>query len=122
MTRRYTFPRSHRLGGRKAFGAVFDGKVRESRGPLSALAIPNGLDRLRVGIAIGRAVGNAAKRNRIKRLLRESVRLTQHDLPSGYDVVIVVRPHRPLALEGYQELVRGLLAKLHNRYDEAAKP
>ena len=38
-----------------------------------------------------------SSRNRIRRLIRESFRLLQHDLPRGYDFVVTLRPHEPLA-------------------------
>ena len=111
--RRHTYPKSHRLGGRLQFSAVFDAKVRESRGPLNVYALPNDLGHPRLGISIGRRVGTAPRRNRIKRLLRESFRLMQHDLPRGYDFVVVVRPHEPLMLADYQRLMSGMFVKLH---------
>jgi ribonuclease P protein component len=89
--------------------------VRESRGPLSVWAVTNDLAYSRLGISIGRIVGNAVRRNRIKRLLRESFRLMQHDLPRGYDLVILVRPHEPLILADYQRLLAHLLLKIHTR-------
>jgi ribonuclease P protein component len=112
---RHTFPRSHRLGGRYEFSAVFDYKTRESRGPLTLYARPNDHGHCRLGISISRKVGTAVRRNRIKRLLRESFRLMQHDLPVGYDLVIVVRPHEPLILADYQRLLSALALKLHQR-------
>jgi ribonuclease P protein component len=113
----HSYPKSHRLGGRLEFAAVFDAKVRESRGPLTAYALPNDLGHPRLGISIGRRVGTAPKRNRIKRLLRESFRLMQHDLPRGYDLVIVVRPHAPLMLADYQRLMSALAVKLHQAWE-----
>src|SRR5262245_4284318 len=113
---RYTFPRTRRLGGRGTFKAIRDGGARESRGPLIVWAIPNKLGHCRMGISIGRVVGNAARRNRIKRLLRESFRLLQHDLPSGYDLVVAVRPHEPLILAEYQRLLSHLLLKAHRKF------
>src|SRR5262245_34502932 len=74
-TRRNTFPRSHRLGGRGTFKAIRDTGVRESRGPLTCWAVPNELRHSRLGISIGRVVGTAVRRNRIKRMLREAFRL-----------------------------------------------
>jgi len=118
VEKRYTFPPTRRLGGKVAFSRVFDAKVRESRGPLMAYARPNDLGHARFGITISRKVGTAARRNRIKRLLRESFRLLQHDLPRGYDLVIVVRPHEPLLLADYQRLVSAIFVKLHRRWDE----
>jgi len=114
--RRHTYPKSHRLGGRLQFAAVFDAKVRESRGPLQVYALPNELGHPRLGISIGRRVGTAPRRNRIKRLLRESFRLMQHDLPRGYDFVVVVRPHDPLMLADYQRLMSGTFVKLHQAW------
>lgn len=111
----YTFPRSHRLSGKLAFASVFDLKVKETRGPLAVYAKPNGLKHPRLGISISRRVGTAPKRNRIKRLIRESFRLMQHDLPTGYDFVVVVRPHATQMLADYQRLLSGLLLKLHRR-------
>ena len=80
---RATFPRSHRLGGRLAFAAVFETRVRQSRGPLTVYAQPNTLGHPRIGISIGRRVGIAVQRNRIKRLLREAYRLSRCDLDAG---------------------------------------
>ena len=115
-TARYTYPRSRRLGGRLQFAAVFDAKVRESRGPLQCYALPNDLGHPRLGISISRRVGTAPKRNRIKRLLRESFRLMQHDLPRGYDLVVVVRPHETQMLADYQRLLSGLFVRLHQTW------
>ena len=43
---------------------------------------------LRVGFTVGRALGGAVQRNRIKRRLREAVRLTRPLRGPGADVVI----------------------------------
>jgi ribonuclease P protein component len=116
----YTFPSSHRLHGPAAFAAVYDGKVRESRGPLTIYARLNDLPHARLGLSVPRHVGTAVRRNRIKRLLRESFRLMQHDLPRGYDLVVVVRPHEPLILAEYQKLMSALVLKLHRRISPSA--
>ena len=110
-----TFPKSHRLSGKLAFAAVFEAKIRDTRGPLLIYAKPNDLGHSRLGLSVSRTVGGAPKRNRIKRLLRESFRLMQHDLPRGYDIVIVVRAHKPMILAEYQRSLSGAIVKLHNR-------
>lgn len=109
----YTYPRSRRLGGRGTFKTIRDTGIRETRGPLTVWAIPNELGHSRIGISIGRPVGNAVRRNRIKRLLREAFRLMQHDLPRGYDVVIGVRRHEPLILAEYQKLLTSMFVRVH---------
>jgi ribonuclease P protein component len=120
--RRYTFPRSCRLGGRHEFSAVFEARTRESRGPLTVYAKANALGHGRLGISISRKVGTAVRRNRIKRLLREAFRLMQHDLPGGYDLVVVVRPHEPLILADYQRLMSGMAVKLHRKLSPGLQP
>ena len=111
--RLHAFPRTRRLGGKVAFARVFDARVREHRGPLTVYAAPNALPHPRIGISISRKVGIAPKRNRIKRLLREAFRLSQSDLPAGYDLVVVVRPHETLALADYQKLLIAMATRLH---------
>ena len=116
MPARLTFPKSHRLRSRNDFNAVYDAKVRETRGPLTVYGRPNGLPHNRIGISTSRKVGIAARRNRIRRLLRESFRQLQHELPAGYDLLVIVRAHEPLALAEYQQMVTTILTKLDGRW------
>src|SRR5690349_11401376 len=85
MERGYTFPKSLHLRKPAEFAAVYDAKVRESRGPLLIYSMPNTLGHPRIGLSTSRKVGTAPRRNRIRRMLREAFRLMQHDLPTGYD-------------------------------------
>jgi ribonuclease P protein component len=118
---RYTFPKSLRLHTREEFAGVYDARVRESRGPLMIYARPNSLAHPRLGLSTSRKVGNAARRNRIRRLLRESFRHLQHDLPAGYDLLIVIRAHEPLKREEYQALIATIVAKLHSVWERREK-
>jgi ribonuclease P protein component len=52
---------------------------------------PNDFDCCRLGLTVSKSVGNAVKRNRVKRHLREFFRLHKHKLPRPYDLVIVAK-------------------------------
>ena len=122
-TDRHNLPKSHHLRSPREFDAVYASKTRESRGPVMVYAMPNALGHPRLGMSVSRKVGVAVRRNRIRRRLREAFRLMQHDLPGGYDFVVVVRPHQPLPLAEYQRALSGAAVKLHNvwrRRGEAA--
>ena len=66
----------------------------------------------RVGVAAGRTVGNAVKRNRAKRLLRAAMGALLTSVRPGWDMVLIARP--PLAASNCDE-VRAVLVALLRR-------
>ncbi|MBW2028359.1 MAG: ribonuclease P protein component [Deltaproteobacteria bacterium] len=66
----------------------------------------NGLDVTRLGITVGRRVGNAVRRNRIKRLVREVFRLHKAGFPKGYDLIVTAK--RGAADLGFRDVEREL--------------
>lgn len=112
-SRGHGFSRRMRLVFSRQFDEVYLNGKKRLTGPFMVHALPNDLDHPRLGLSVPRQVGNAARRNRIKRLLREAFRLMQSDLPHGYDLVITVRNHEPLSLAEYQSILSKSSRSLH---------
>jgi ribonuclease P protein component len=81
---------SQRLTKQSDFATVYR-KGRAFAHPLVALRLlPNQLPYTRFGFAVGKTVGKAVVRNRVKRRLREGTRTLP--VRPGWDIVIIARP------------------------------
>ncbi len=60
----------------------------------------NEIEALRIGVVAGRTVGNAVRRNRAKRLLREAILPYLTMIPPGWDILLIAR--KPLAAASFQ--------------------
>lgn len=86
-----TFPRELRLLAPVQFKAVFEQPFRASTPQLTLLSRQNTLGFARLGLTVAKKhLKRAHERNRIKRIVRESFRLKQHQLPC-YDFVFVAK-------------------------------
>lgn len=87
----YGFPKAFRLTAPADFRLVFERAVRSSDMWFTVLARPNGRDHARLGLTLSRKqIRGAVKRNRIKRVIRESFRLCCRHL-GGFDYVVMAR-------------------------------
>lgn len=93
----FIFPSSRRIRKRSEYDIVFEGGSKISGKFLLAFvqASPEGS---RVGLVVSRKWGNAVRRNRIKRLMREAFRLSADSFRVPVEIVLLPR-HMPKAVK-----------------------
>ncbi|MGH7474016.1 MAG: ribonuclease P protein component [Candidatus Methylomirabilales bacterium] len=124
------FSRADRIRATKEFREVIRGGEKVSGRGVSVFVYRRGRPGQRLGLAVASRLGGAVARNRIKRRLREYVRLHRAKMADGLDLVVVV--HRDLSggdAETFREIVAdlfrraGLLRDLPPHYaEESARP
>jgi ribonuclease P protein component len=93
--KRFSFPKKKRLVSNSQFKAVMARSRRLSNGGLTLYMARNGCEYSRLGVSVGKSSGNAVVRNRFKRLIREAFRQNQHQIPAGFDYVLMISPRWP---------------------------
>ncbi|HEX2579363.1 MAG TPA: ribonuclease P protein component [Rhabdochlamydiaceae bacterium] len=97
------FPKSRRLRSRDEFRRIKKyGKKMTGHVLIFDVLIEKFPYRL-LGISVSKRFGNAIRRNRFKRLIREAFRLQQYRLPLG--LVIHVSPRPNAAMPTFQEVL-----------------
>ena len=80
---------------------------KSNASPIMVLAfLRNELEHSRFGFVVNKRLGNAVKRNKIKRRMREATRLRVSHIKPGFDIVLIARKHIDRAT--YQEITRSL--------------
>ena len=82
------FPRAARLLRHSDFERVYKQGRRHFSSHMTVFFLPQAEGNVRVGFTVGRMLGGAVQRNRIKRRLREATRLRRSMLQGTVDVVI----------------------------------
>ena len=67
---------------------------------------PNGLEFSRFAITVGRSIGNAVQRNRVKRHIREALNIQISMIKNGWDMVYIAR--QPIKKVKYQDVLNAV--------------
>jgi ribonuclease P protein component len=105
-----TFSRAERIRKRADFQRILKEGVR-CQGPHFRVSIrANALTHSRLGVTVGKRVGPAVERNRVKRRIREFFRLNKESLPGPSDLVVTAREGSAgLSFWQISEELKGLL-------------
>ena len=97
------------LKKRAQFGLVYEKGNSWINNMVVVKALPNGLDLSRYGLSVGKRVGKAVQRNRVKRLLREILRVLP--LKPGWDIIFIARV--PASTVDFSSLQKKVIELLH---------
>jgi ribonuclease P protein component len=103
------FPDTVRLGGRTALLRVIRDGKRISSAHLGLSYVAD--DTARIGVGVSKSTGNAVKRNRAKRIIREYLRQNKSLWPKYKSVFVRLRT-KPSGEKEIIEELRTLLAKI----------
>ena len=101
-----SYRKSERITKKSRFKAIYEQGVWSSSKHFTTIVCSNTQGVKRLGITVTKKAGNAVKRNRIKRLIREFFRLNKALFPPGHDAVVMAKRNMPPLT--YQEACREL--------------
>ncbi len=86
-----SFQPEERIRKRQDYLRIYEQGKRVYTRNFTIIVCPNQAGMRRMGTTVSKKVGNAVKRNRIKRLLREFFRLNKGKLPASHDIVVIAK-------------------------------
>ena len=105
-------PRLVMLSRPQDFAAIQGAGTTRSHALFSARFLRTDLETTRFGLSTGRRLGGAVVRNRVRRRLREALRVMAPSFQPGWDVLIIARP---AIVEADHDALVGALRKLLTR-------
>jgi ribonuclease P protein component len=109
------FGKDEKIRRRSEYSTVYERGVRKHSEHFTVIMLKNQVNNKRLGITVSKKVGDAVKRNRIKRLVREFFRLNKHRLVSSQDIVIIGKRFLPALT--YKNVCAELESLLINKSD-----
>ena len=102
------------LKNRKELGNVYQCGNSFANKDLVMYVLEKNDKKNRLGMSVSKKIGNSVVRHRVTRLIRETYRLHQMELKTGYDIVIVARVNARNC--NYWEMERAFmhLCRLHH--------
>ena len=90
MNEGFAFPKSARLTRKSDIDSVFSGGDYRSLGMLRAKFTPSAKGHSRFFVSVRKKVGHSPTRSRLRRLVREAVRLRRHSLKGDWDICFFI--------------------------------
>ena len=90
-----SYRKLERVTKRSRFKGIYNQGMWRSSQHFTAVTCSNTQGVKRLGITVTKKTGNAAKRNRIKRLIREFFRLNKGLFPDEHDIIIMAKRYMP---------------------------
>jgi ribonuclease P protein component len=90
-----SYRKEERVTSSSRYRAIYQQGVWRSSKNFTSVIYENTQGIKRLGITVSKKAGNAVRRNRIKRLLREFFRLNKDLFPAGYDVILIAKKNIP---------------------------
>ncbi|MEM9353760.1 MAG: ribonuclease P protein component [Planctomycetota bacterium] len=116
-----TFPKRLRLLKPAEFERVFSRKRSRADGMIILYACEGEQEEPRLGMAVSRKVGNAVRRNRWKRCLREAFRLSLHELPPRLDLIVIPQRKAEPDVERLRKSLRRLSSEAAKRLGKGGR-
>ena len=112
---RFGIKKTQHLRKSSEFARVYDLKNRAGDAFLLVFAARNDDLTTRFGLSVSKRHGNAVRRARLKRLLREAFRLEQHNLPESLDLIFIPRVNAGATVDDFRSSIVTLAKKLERR-------
>ena len=90
-----SYRKLERITNHSRYRTIYQQGVWRSSRHFTTITLSNDRGIKRLGITVTKKAGNAVRRNKIKRLIREFFRLNKSLFPAGHDVIVMAKRNMP---------------------------